>query len=241
MESCLSCHPNGMREINPVSGSYNAADGQAIAAMNERMRSYEGVDWGAAFTPAAYGPSIGMEQGCVRCHNGGTGFAPISRGALHPLTNPDHLRYKVHDDLSMAPTTSLARKKVQDYLRSLPDLIPEEVRLAMMAELHPASGASLFDSSLRTLEWLRNHNRPDGTPWLSEGEYGRYAQILQDWRADNVGQLPTAPSKEMVQEWMLTECDLPEEVKGADQADRSLMINKTNPTPTLRSSDAISQ
>ncbi len=240
LESCVSCHPNGMRELNPVPGSYSAADGAAIVAMNERMRSYQGVDWGAAFTPQAYGPTIGMDQGCVRCHNAGTGYAPISRGALHPLTNPDHINHKMHDDLSMMPTTSRSRTKVMDFLANLPALLPDETRRAMMAELHPRPGASLFDHHLRVLEWLRTHNNAAGEPWISEPTYQSYTALLNAWRTEALAQRALPPGAEVVQEWMLSECDVHETKASINTSDRMAEDVDQN-SPPQRSSDAISQ
>jgi|GEM_PF-3969545 len=215
MDSCITCHPNGMREITPAPGSYTAKDAPVIEAMNASMQAYKRLNW-QGLDVDAYGPALGQTDGCVRCHNGYTGDPAISRGALTVMTAASNFRHKLVDDMSMTPTTLSSRDDALQYLKNIPLMIPEDARQKMMMAVYGGSSGSTFDHSRRTLDWLRDNIALNGSPYLSTEDHTRYLTALSEMRlenlevaANNPALTPGRASSEETREWLMQDCDVP--------------------------------
>lgn len=215
MDSCVTCHPNGMREISPAPGSYNAKDAPVIEAMNASMQAYKRLNW-QGLDMDAYGPALGQTDGCVRCHNGYTGDPAVSRGALTVMTAASNFRHKLVDDLSMTPTTLSSRDEALQYLKNIPLNIPEEARQKLMMDVYGGSSPSSFDHTRRTLDWLRDNIALNGSPYLSAADHTRYLAALSEMRLENTAVASNNPaltpgraSEEETREWLLKDCDIP--------------------------------
>lgn len=219
MDSCIMCHPNGMRELSPAPGSYPKEDAATIQAMNASMQAYKKLNW-QGVDMDAYGPPLGQADGCVRCHNGYTGDPAISRGALTVMTDGSNFRHKLVDDMSMSPTTLSDRDEALQYLKNIPFQLPDDERKRMLREVYGGSGGSDFNKTLETLEWLQTNNSPAGTPYLSTEDRNRYVASLREMSTENEAVAygnpalrPGRSTPEETREWLLKDCEIP--VEGA--------------------------
>lgn len=57
-DNCVQCHKSGVLPIFPVRGSVNAAEQQALAAVNERFRGYGSARFGGYLDAAKLGPGV---------------------------------------------------------------------------------------------------------------------------------------------------------------------------------------
>lgn len=89
---CLMCHPNGLREIHPLKGSYlSVKSAKNIKKFNKLVQSYAGkVNWGKEVDLKALGPSLG--DTCVSCHSKEEG-----RNPLGVLSYPPMIMSKIHE------------------------------------------------------------------------------------------------------------------------------------------------
>jgi len=209
LDSCISCHPNGMRELSPAPGSYPAQDQATIESFNRSMEGYGRLAW-QGLDVDAYGPPLGQAEGCTRCHNGYTGDPAISRGALTVMTAGSQYTHKLRDDMSMSPTTLKSRDLALKFLRDIPKLLSEPERQRMMREVYGGSTPSGYNKTRETLEWLRSNNGPSGQPYLSQTDYDAYSRALREMNADNsevAATMSTTASSEQMREWFLADCE----------------------------------
>lgn len=68
-ESCIHCHPNGVREINFLPGILNAESEAVRQEMNRKLAFYGAVDWSPFVDPKHFGPAFGAGASCVACHS----------------------------------------------------------------------------------------------------------------------------------------------------------------------------
>lgn len=209
MDRCITCHPNGMREISPAPGSYTAQDAPVIDQMNAAMQGYKRLSW-RGLDVDAYGPPLGQTEGCVRCHNGYSGDPAISRGALTVMTSDANFQHKLLDDMSMSPTTFTDRDEALQYVKNIPLVLSEAERQRMMNEVYGGSMGSNFNKTLQTLSWMRDN------AGLSSADYLRYAGALQEFRTENepiaagtTGLRAGMAGEDETREWLLQDCDIP--------------------------------
>ena len=134
-DSCYSCHPNGMRQLSPVPGSVDQKDLKTFDKMREKIDGYQKLDWGISISPEGYGPALGKEEGCVRCHNNHTGAEEVSRGAINYFTTESHIQHKYHGDFSMTPTNRKSEKKFLEDMLHISKQISEEDRKEILKEI----------------------------------------------------------------------------------------------------------
>ncbi len=228
MDSCIMCHPNGMRELSPAPGSYPEKDGPTIEAMNASMQDYKKLNW-QGVDMDAYGPPIGQVEGCVRCHNGYTGDPEISRGALTVMTHASNYEHKLLGDLSMTPTTLSDRDEALQFLKKIPLMLPELERQRMMMDVYGGSGGSNLPQAISTLDWLRDNKTPAGTPYLLAADRDRYVKSLREMQQENTEVFdganrtltPGFTTAEETREWLLQNCEIlpPQSVPSTEVVD----------------------
>lgn len=179
-DNCYSCHPNGMRELSPSPGSYSKEDAPNLDGMNKMMADYTPLDWGENITPNAYGPHLGEEQGCIRCHNNGEGDPKYSRGAINSYTDTGHIGHKITGDLSMPVTELKPEADLKKYFKDIPYLFDDESQRKKFSDYVATSSSERKSDAYKVaLNWLKNNKRP-GTeiPYLSEDKFNDYMKIL---------------------------------------------------------------
>lgn len=88
---CISCHPNGLREIIPMQGSSPSIDDlSSIHLLNEEIRSFGKPDWQGVYDHKKLGPPIG--DSCIECHSD-----KAKRSPLTIFTKPSLIRSKIHE------------------------------------------------------------------------------------------------------------------------------------------------
>jgi hypothetical protein len=187
-DACITCHPNGMREISPSPGSVGADQKPILDAFNATMRGYGKMDWGPSFdvpstdphSHSALGPPIGASSGCIRCHNGlePTPEQPENRGALTRETSTGHVRHKLLGDLSMPPRPYLADfwEKVA-LADSSVDWNTEDYRRLQLELVEPNNNDE-YNSYRRVLNRLKNEGR------ITDAEHSELNQELADYKAE---------------------------------------------------------
>lgn len=156
-DGCYSCHPNGMRQLSPVPGSVAKKDLKTFDNMREKISDYEKLDWGIAISPHGYGPSLGREEGCVRCHNNHTGAEEVSRGAINYFTSESHINHKYHGDFSMTPTNRKSEKQFLEDMLHIADQISENDRLEILKEIRKKGSESSQESYSVILDYLEEN------------------------------------------------------------------------------------
>lgn len=213
-DKCFSCHPNGMREIAPAPGSYSKEDAPNLDAFNKKMVGYGQLDWGKAINPAAYGPTRGIDQGCMKCHNGYTGDKAISRGAINALTDATHIEYKMAHELTMPPTSSKSKMRALMYLKNIPLFLDSESLKKFQQELYGFGGESSFHMNLKALVWLSQNKDNTGRPWLSQADYASYSKSLHELNAEGSEEFKSLMNEDRqtsTKQWILEACDNPHE------------------------------
>jgi hypothetical protein len=88
---CITCHPNGLREIIPTQGSFLSKDNfKIIKIFNNEVRLLGKPDWQNVYDPKKLGPPLGGS--CVNCHS-----EEGERSPLTIFTKPSLIKSKIHE------------------------------------------------------------------------------------------------------------------------------------------------
>lgn len=175
-DSCYSCHPNGMRNISPMPGSVSAEDVPTLNSFRERIAGYGKVDWNGAITPEAYGPPMGREEGCVRCHNGYEGAPELSRGALNYMISSGHIRHKISADFSMAAIDEMTPTE-RDFIENMRNVaqihnLSDEEKEQLERAVYTAGRWNDSTRYATQIDWLEQNGK------ISETVANGYREVL---------------------------------------------------------------
>jgi hypothetical protein len=207
-DTCITCHPNGMREISPSPGSVGVDQRDTLKAFNQSMKDYGQIDWGPRFDVpstdarhhSALGPPLGQSSGCIRCHNGlePTEYEPNNRGALSAETSTGHVRHKLLGDLSMPPRPYLA-----DFWAKVA-MVDDNVNWGtedyrrLQLELVEPNNSDEYRSYSRVLDRLKSQGR------ITAEEHSDLTQELADYKAEGavINDLFSRESAREVDSWL---------------------------------------
>lgn len=161
-DKCISCHPSGMRPLDPLPGSVGSEQYATMERYNKRMKDYGQIDWGETLLVpgqnehASLGPALGERSGCTRCHNGQppNGNNPDNRGALTLETTESHIQHKLIENPMMPP-----RAAMEDFwnkLNSIDSGLPlDEALHQRMEDVSESDGSNTYSTVIDVLEERR--------------------------------------------------------------------------------------
>ncbi|MBY0470608.1 hypothetical protein K2X30_05515 [bacterium] len=149
--SCVSCHPNGLREIFPAPGSVALQDREKFSQIQEYIQSAGKVGYSKFFDVRHAGPAVGHRQYCTSCHNAGSdqdNFKFPGRSPLSGLTSWSQIYGKMTNkgNFCMPPRAKkdaglLAYEEALKKVDQLPDRDRDDIVTAAR------SGGGVFENS----------------------------------------------------------------------------------------------
>lgn len=163
---CISCHPNGLREIKPIQGSLiDLHTSNLINQFNQEVKSFGKPDWDGLLEESTLGPPMG--KSCIQCHS-----TKGERSPLSILTKPSLIRSKIYEHEMPRPDFF---KSYFEQIKSIPYMKNDEKKKKLQSLALKYSAES--DKDYRTPSEIRSTRKALQKEMLAEDLITPYKYI----------------------------------------------------------------